>query len=92
MWLMTRASAGDDYVVGTGVTHSVRDFCARAFGCLGLDYHAYVREDAAKYRPTENSQLAADATKARRELGWSPEVSFDQLVEMMVQADMSANS
>ena len=92
MWLMAQAPVADDYVVGTGVTHSVREFCERAFGCLGLDYRSYVREDAAMHRPPESFTLVADATKLRQRLGWAPEVTFDGLVEMMVQAELSANS
>ena len=75
-------------VIGTGVTHSVRDFCREAFACLDLDYQDYVTQDDRFIRPAEQAQLVADPTKARQVLGWQPQVSFSQLVQMMVEADL----
>lgn len=88
MWLMLRAARADDYVVSTGETHTVREFCECAFGHLGLDYRDYVKDDASAYRPQEPVQLVGNAEKARRQLGWAPKVGFDELVSMMVEADM----
>lgn len=88
MWLMLQRDAADDYVVATGVAHSVREFCDVAFGHLGLDYRDHVREDAAAYRPSEPAPLVGSPAKARRELGWEPKVDFRELVHMMVDADM----
>jgi GDPmannose 4,6-dehydratase len=88
MWLMLQQSHADDYVVATGETHSVRDLCECAFGYLGLDYRQHVREDATAYRPVESVQLVGDAGKARKQLGWKPQVGFRDLVGMMVEADL----
>ena len=88
MWLMLQQPAGDDYVVATGETHSVQELCEVAFGCVGLDWRKYVREDPALLRPAEVDLLIGDATKARTVLGWKPQVSFAELVEMMVRADV----
>ena len=88
MWLMLQQPGADDYVVATGATHSVRDFCDLAFARLGLNYRDYVREDAAAYRAAEPVQLVGNAEKARRELGWEPEVQFEPLVHMMVDAEL----
>jgi GDPmannose 4,6-dehydratase len=77
-----------DYVLGTGETHSVRDFCQAAFECLGLDYERYVVQDARFYRPAEVDLLVADPTKARQNLKWKPDVQFQQLVKMMIEADI----
>jgi GDPmannose 4,6-dehydratase len=89
MWLMLQAEQPDDYVVATGVTHSVREFCELAFGSLGLDWERYVVSDPAFTRPAEVDLLLGDASKAREELGWEPAVSFAELVRMMVDADMT---
>jgi GDPmannose 4,6-dehydratase len=78
----------DDFVVGTGATHSVRQFLEVAFGELGLDYQDYVVVDERFYRPAEVELLQADPTKAKKELGWEPEVTFQGLVKMMVQSDL----
>jgi len=88
MWLMLQRPRAEDYVVATGEIHSVRELCEIAFGHLGLDYRDYVREDAATYRPAEPVQLVGNSEKARRQLGWVPEVSFSEMVSMMVDADL----
>jgi GDPmannose 4,6-dehydratase len=88
MWLMLQQPAGDDYVVATGETHSVQELVELAFGCVGLDWRQYVREDPAFLRPAEVDLLIGDATKARTALGWKPQVTFAGLVEMMVRADV----
>ncbi|MFV0887456.1 GDP-mannose 4,6-dehydratase [Metapseudomonas otitidis] len=88
MWLMLQQKYADDYIVATGVTHSVRELCDLAFGYLGLDYRSYVQENSSLYRPAEPSILVGSAAKANAVLGWSPEVAFDALVRMMVDADM----
>jgi GDPmannose 4,6-dehydratase len=88
MWLMLQQDAPDDYVVGTGETHSVRRLCEIAFGHLGLDYEAHVRVDPRFLRPAEVDQLVSDPGKARQKLGWQPEVSFQDLIVMMVEADL----
>jgi GDPmannose 4,6-dehydratase len=88
MWRMVQQPRPDDYVVGTGETHSVRDLCAVAFGHVGLEWERYVRVDPALVRPAEVDVLQADASKARRVLGWSPRVDFATLVRMMVDADL----
>ncbi|MBN1660218.1 MAG: GDP-mannose 4,6-dehydratase [Anaerolineae bacterium] len=88
MWLMLQQDEPDDYVVGTGKTHSVRRLCEIAFGCLGLDYQDYVRVDPRFLRPAEVDQLVSDPGKACRVLGWQPEVSFEGLIERMVTSDL----
>jgi len=88
MWRMLQQPAPDDYVVGTGETHSVRELCEIAFGHVGLDWRRYVRVDPRFARPAEVDVLQADATKARRALGWRPTVDFATLVRMMVDADL----
>ena len=88
MWLMLQQPTGDDYVVATGETHSVQELVELAFGCVGLDWRQYVREDPAFLRPAEVDLLIGDATKARTTLGWKPQVTFAGLVEMMVRADV----
>ncbi len=88
MWRMLQQDEPDDYVIGTGHTCSVRDLCEAAFGCVGLDYRDYVIQDAKYFRPAEVDLLVAEPTKAREKLGWVPQVSFKQLVEMMVEADL----
>ena len=88
MWLMLQRDRAEDYVIGTGETHSVRELAEVAFSHLGLDWRDYVVEDAAFRRPADVEQLCADASKARRDLGWSPEVGFEELIRMMVDADV----
>jgi len=88
MWLMLQQDTPGDYVVGTGRTWSVRQLCEAAFSCVGLDYREYVVQDERYFRPAEVDLLVADAGKAGRALGWAPDVTFQQLVEMMVDADL----
>jgi len=90
MWLMLQQDQPDDYVLATGETHSVRELCEVAFGHLGLNWQDYVVVDPKYYRPAEVDLLIGDASKAGRVLGWEPQVSFDQLVRMMVDADLRA--
>lgn len=92
MHLMMQHSEPDDYVVASGESHSVRDFCERAFGEVGLDYQKYVVIDDRFYRPAEVDQLVGDSSKIRTKLGWQPEYTFDKLVKEMVQADLEAAS
>jgi GDPmannose 4,6-dehydratase len=89
MWLMLQQDQPDDYVIGTGVTHSVQDLVEAAFSCVDLDWHQYVRVDPQFYRPAEVDLLLADPSKARTVLGWEPEVSFENLVALMVEADLA---
>jgi GDPmannose 4,6-dehydratase len=89
MWLMLQASHPDDFVIATGRTHSVRDFVRIAFESAGLgSYEKYVVTDSRFVRPAEVDMLIGDPGKAQRQLGWTPEVTFEQLVEMMVRADV----
>jgi GDPmannose 4,6-dehydratase len=89
MWLMLQQPTPNDYVVGMGETHSVRELAEIAFRHVGLDYRQHVVSDPRYYRPAEVELLLADPTKARRELGWKSKVSFEQLVTMMVDADLT---
>jgi GDPmannose 4,6-dehydratase len=88
MWLMLQQDRPDDYVIGTGETHSVREFLELAFGHVGLDWRDFVREDPRYFRPAEVDLLLADPSKARRELGWAPKVGFRELVRRMVESDL----
>lgn len=88
MWLMLQQDQPEDYVIATGETHSVREFCELAFGYVGLDYRDYVVIDQRFMRPAEVDLLIGDATKARQKLGWKPRTSFPELVQMMVEADL----
>ena len=88
MWLMLQQDRPDDYVVATGETHSVREFCAEAFGVLGLDWQHHVKHDPRYERPAEVDVLVGDPAKARRQLGWEPKVRFQELVRLMVEADL----
>ena len=89
MWRMLQQDAPDDYVVGTGETWSVKQLCEEAFSCADLDWREYVKIDAKFVRPAEVDLLVADASKARRVLGWEPQVRFQALVRMMVDADLA---
>ncbi len=88
MWRMLQQREPTDYVVGTGTMHTVRDLCAAAFGHVGLDWKKYVKTDPQFVRPAEVDTLLADASRAKQELGWAPRVTFEQLVKMMVDADL----
>jgi GDPmannose 4,6-dehydratase len=107
MWLMLQQPVPDDYVIATGETHSVREFCERAFSRAGISLewrgngvqevgvsrasdHAVVRVDPRYFRPTEVESLVGDASKAREKLGWSPQIRFAELVDMMVEAERVA--
>lgn len=89
MWLMLQQDKADDYVIATGISHSVRQLVELAFGHVGLDWRQYVRTDPALMRPAEVDHLIGDASKAKRVLGWEPTVSFEELVAMMVDADLA---
>jgi len=90
MWLMLQAPVGDDYVVATNETWSVRDFLDRAFTIVGLNWQDYVEIDPRYFRPTEVDLLIGDYSKAKEKLGWSPKTSFDTLVKLMVMGDLEA--
>ncbi len=90
MWQMLQQPSPDDYVVASGETHSVRELCDVAFSRLGLNYQDYVIQDPKLIRPAEVDMLVGDASKARRVLGWRPSMTFKQLIEGMVDADMDA--
>ena len=90
MWLMLQQETADDFVVGTGEAHTVREFVELAFAHAGLDWKEHVEVDTRYFRPAEVDYLCADASKARRLLGWEPTVTFDELVRIMVEADMRA--
>ena len=88
MWMMLQQDEPDDYVIATGLSHSVRDLVEIAFGRVGLDWQKYVRTDSKLTRPAEVDHLIGDASKARARFGWLPSVDFKSLVEMMVDADL----
>lgn len=88
MWMMLQQEKPDDFVVGIGKTHSVRQLCETAFSYVGLNFEDYVVQDPLFYRPAEVDLLISDPRKAREELGWHPNVSFEELVHMMVEADL----
>ena len=90
MWLMLQHEHPDDYVVATGETHSVREFCQQAFGYVGLDWEKYVVVDPKFYRPAEVDLLVCDPSKAGCELHWEPSITFGDLVRIMVDADLAA--
>lgn len=90
MHLMLQQPQADDYVIATGETHTVREFCERAFTKAGLDYRQYVKVDEQFYRPAEVDLLMGDAAKARRVLDWEPAHTFQQLVDEMVESDLAA--
>ena len=89
MWAMLQQPEPSDYVVATGVAHSVRDLCRIAFERVSLDYEKYVVDDARLHRPAEVDHLLGNPSKARSELGWKPEVGFEELITMMVDADVA---
>lgn len=88
MWLMLQQDTPDDFIISTGKTHSVRDLVDIAFSHLDLDYKKYIKKDERFFRPAEVDLLIGDHSKAKNELNWEPEVSFEKLVKMMVDADM----
>jgi GDPmannose 4,6-dehydratase len=90
MWLMLQQEQPDDYVIATGETHSVREFLDLAFGYVNLNWQEYVEFDERYLRPAEVELLIGDATKARQKLGWTPSVSFEELIGLMVEADLQA--
>jgi GDPmannose 4,6-dehydratase len=92
MHKMLQQPKPDDYVIGTGETHQGREVAEIAFAHVGLNWEDYVRIDDQFLRPAEVDLLIADASKARKKLGWKPKVSFRQLIEMMVEADLEAQS
>ncbi|MBK9006652.1 MAG: GDP-mannose 4,6-dehydratase [Anaerolineae bacterium] len=89
MWRMLQLDEPDNFVIGTGETHAVREFCEIAFAHVGLDYKEFVVQDERFYRPAEVDLLISDPSKARSKLGWEPSVSFKELVTMMVDADLA---
>jgi GDPmannose 4,6-dehydratase len=91
MWLMLQQEKPDDYVIATGETHTVREFLEVAFGYVGLNWQDYVEIDPRYFRPAEVDLLLGDATKAKQKLGWAPKVTFKELVEIMVDADLEAH-
>jgi GDPmannose 4,6-dehydratase len=88
MWLILQQDEPDDFVISTGETHSVREFCESAFAYAGLNWEDYVRTDERYFRPTEVDELIGDPSKAREKLGWQPRTSFEELVRIMVDADL----
>jgi GDPmannose 4,6-dehydratase len=88
MWLILQQDKPDDFVISTGVSRSVREFLDEVFGCLDLDWHKYVEVDPKYFRPSEVDILQGDATKAKKQLGWSPKTSFKALAKMMTDADL----
>jgi GDPmannose 4,6-dehydratase len=88
MWMMLQRDKPDDYVIATGETHTVREFCQIAFAHAGLDWKDHVVVDPQYLRPTEVDLLLGDASKAKRELGWEATTKFDELVRLMVDSDL----
>ena len=88
MWMMLQQDEPDDYVIGTGESHTVREFCQQAFGVVGLQCDSFIKIDPAYFRPTEVEYLQADPTKAFTQLGWKPETRFHELVTLMVKHDL----
>lgn len=86
--MMLQQDGPDDYVVATGEAHTPREFCQIAFRHVGLDWERYVEIDPRYYRPTEVNHLLGDSTKARNQLGWAPKTNFEELVRLMVDADV----
>src|SRR5512143_3758525 len=90
MWRMLQQETPGDYVIATGETHSVREFCEQAFACVGLDWKDFVKVDQKYFRPAEVDVLLGDASKARKVLGWQPQVTFRDLAKLMVEADLES--
>jgi GDPmannose 4,6-dehydratase len=90
MWRILQQETPSDYVIATGETHSVREFCEVAFGCVGLDWRDFVKVDPKYFRPAEVDSLLGDPAKARRVLGWQPRVTFNELAKLMVEADLDS--
>jgi len=90
MHMMLQQPEPDDYVVASGASHTVRDFCERAFAEVGLEYQDYVKVDERFYRPAEVDLLVGDAAKSRRVLGWQPQYTFEQMITEMVHADLDS--
>ncbi len=88
MWLMLQQDKADDYVIATGESHSIREFCEEAFTLAGLDYQKYVKSSKEFYRPVDVNYLLGDPSKAMKNLGWKPKTKFKDLVKMMVEADL----
>jgi len=88
MWQILQQDRADDFVVGTGEKHSVREFVEEAFSYVGLSWEKYVEVDQKYFRPTETEDLQADASKIKKTIGWSPKITFKDLVRIMVDADM----
>jgi GDPmannose 4,6-dehydratase len=88
MWRILQHDRGDDFVVGTGESHSVKEFLEEAFAYAGLDWKEHVKIDPKYFRPTEVESLIADASKAKKMLGWESKITFRELVRIMVDADM----
>lgn len=91
MWMMLQADQPEDYVVATGISKSVRELVDVAFNAAGMDYHDYVTVDPSLLRPAEVDYLCGDSSYVRQKLGWAPDVAFEQLVQMMVEADLQRN-
>ncbi|MDP6717172.1 MAG: GDP-mannose 4,6-dehydratase, partial [Pirellulaceae bacterium] len=89
MWQMLQQDVPDDYVIATGVKHSVRDFCRVAFAHVGLQWEDFVRTDEELFRPADVNTLCGDASKAYERFGWRPQVDFTELVTMMVDSDLA---
>ncbi len=92
MWMMLQMDKPDDFVISTGKTISVREFCELAFGCVGMDYRDFVAFDPRYLRPTEVDLLLGDCTKAKTKLGWEPTTTVEQLAKMMVDTDVEIAS
>jgi GDPmannose 4,6-dehydratase len=90
MWRMLQQDQPGDYVVATGETHSVREFCEEAFGAVGLDWREFVKVDPKYFRPAEVDLLLGDPSRARAVLGWEPRVTFKELAKLMVEADLES--
>jgi GDPmannose 4,6-dehydratase len=88
MWMMLQQAEPEDFVIGIGETHSVRELCDLAFSHVGLNYEDFVVQDPRFYRPAEVDLLVADPKKAVEELGWQPKIKFEELIHIMVDADL----